>query len=76
LEPLLYHYGFNVVLRAFRGLKIILANGIGWNKFIGIELASHILIEISYTIIRLSNNRSTIRLVLIFESLNFGVISV
>jgi hypothetical protein len=66
-----------VLLRAFRGLKIILANGIGWNKFIGIELASHIiLIEISYTIIRLSNNRSTIRLVLIFESLNFGVISV
>jgi hypothetical protein len=66
-----------VLLRAFRGLKIILANGIGWNKFIGIELASQIiLIEISYTIIRLSNNRSTIRLVLIFESLNFGVISV
>jgi hypothetical protein len=66
-----------VLLRAFRGLKIILANGIGWNKSIGIELASQIiLIEISYTIIRLSNNRSTIRLVLIFESLNFGVISV
>jgi hypothetical protein len=66
-----------VLLRAFRGLKIILANGIGWNKFIGIELASQIiLIEISYTIIRLCNNRSTIRLVLIFESLNFGVISV